>query len=302
LSLRNSLQDFDQKLEFEVILVNDGSTDETSVKILEFAWDKLTLIELMSNSGQMYAIEAGLNFATGDLIVTMDGDQQHPPTHIQKMYELQLSTKCDVVIGVRKRGKEASLATRKASSIFYRILSKFTDFNVVNDGGEFRLMTQEVVQHLINLSESQKVYRFLISELGFKAEFMEFQTPPRPFGKSKYSLRSRWKLGITSLIGFSTAPLTLIFLCGLFIFMFSIFYLIFLLANYFLNKPLPGWTSITFLVVSMSSIQIMALGVIGRYLSQLMLETRRRPRYLVRRVMRIGPDGKAQRSFPKNSD
>jgi hypothetical protein len=127
--------------------------------------------------------------------------------------------------------------------------------------------------------------RFLISQLGFKIETFNFETPPRAYGESKYSIKHLWRLGINSLIGFSTAPLTAIFLGGLSIFVISIFYLIFLVIFYILGNPFPGWTSMTILIVGMSSIQIMAIGIIGRYISQLLVETRLRPRYLVRRIV-----------------
>ena len=284
-SLKDALTQYESKMHIEIIIVNDGSSDETSQKVLQFGWSKIKLIELVSNSGHMGALEAGLTFATGDLIVTMDGDQQHPPKYIQRMLEIQESTQCDVVIGIRTRGVEESYTRRKISNAFYRVLSLVSDFDVQNNGGEFRLMTRQVVEELVNLSETQKVYRFLISQLGFKAEVFDFQTPPRPYGESKYSIRQLWKLGISSFIGFSTAPLTLIFLGGLFVFTLSVFYLIFLLVFYFIGNPFPGWTSLTILIVGMSSIQIMAIGVIGRYISQLLIETRRRPRFIVRKVV-----------------
>lgn len=284
-SLHSSMQELESKLDLEILVVNDGSTDETSEKVIEFNWAQVQVIELMSNAGHMAAIEAGLNFATGDLVITMDGDQQHPPRYISEMVKIQQASKCDVVLGLRVRGKETSFLRRKMSESFYQILSSVTDIKIQNNGGEFRLMTRQVVNELIRLKESQKVYRFLISQLGFKIEIFNFETPPRVFGESKYSVKQLWKLGVTSLIGFSTAPLTAIFLGGLIIFLVSICYLIFLIVFYFLDKPFPGWTSLTILIVGMSSIQIMSIGVIGRYISQLLVETRLRPHYLVRRVI-----------------
>lgn len=284
-SLKQSASEFALNIELEVIVVNDGSADKTSEKIIAFNWPEVKLIELISNAGHMGAIEAGLNFVTGDLVVTMDGDQQHPPRYIAEMLRIQGETQCDVVLGLRIRGKETSFLRRKTSAVFYKMLSIATDIDVKNNGGEFRLMTRQVVQELIGLKESQKVYRFLISQLGFKIETFNFQTPPRAYGESKYSIKHLWRLGINSLIGFSTAPLTAIFLGGLSIFVISIFYLIFLIIFYILGNPFPGWTSITILIVGMSSIQIMAIGIIGRYVSQLLVETRLRPRYLVRRIV-----------------
>lgn len=281
-SLKESVSTIDQKIDLEVIVVDDGSVDETKEKVLAFNWERLKLVELVSNSGHMGAIEAGLKFATGDLIVTMDGDQQHPPSYIPKMIKMQQETSCDVVIGLRRRGKETSYFRRKVSESFYRILSFATDIDIQNNGGEYRLMTRKVLLELIGLKESQKVYRFLISQLGFKIETFYFESPPRLFGESKYSMTHLWKFGITSLVGFSTAPLTAIFLGGFVFFIISIFYLFFVITNYFYGNVLPGWTSLSILIVSLASLQIMAIGIIGRYISQLLIEIRQRPRFIVR--------------------
>jgi len=283
-SLKKSAGEFEPSIELEIIVVNDGSIDKTSERVIEFDWQQIKLIELISNAGHMGALEAGLNYASGDLVVTMDGDQQHPPKYISEMVKIQHETQCDVVLGLRLRGKETSFLRRKISEGFYKMLSVATDINIQNNGGEFRLMTRQVVDELIRLKESQKVYRFLISQLGFKTETFNFQTPPRPYGESKYSIKHLWKLGIHSLIGFSTVPLTAIFLGGLTIFVISMFYLIFLLISYFFGNVLPGWTSLSVLIVGLASLQIMAIGIIGRYISQLLIETRQRPRFIVRSI------------------
>jgi dolichol-phosphate mannosyltransferase len=278
------MDDFEPSIELEIIVVNDGSIDKTSERVIEFDWAQIKLIELISNAGHMGALEAGLNYTSGDLVITMDGDQQHPPKYISEMVKIQYETQCDVVLGLRVRGSETSFLRRKISEGFYKLLSVATDISIQNNGGEFRLMTRQVVDELIRLRESQKVYRFLISQLGFKIETFNFQTPPRMYGESKYSIKHLWKLGIHSLIGFSTVPLTAIFLGGLTIFVISMFYLIFLLISYFFGNVLPGWTSLSVLIVGLASLQIMAIGIIGRYISQLLIETRQRPRYIVRSI------------------
>jgi glycosyltransferase involved in cell wall biosynthesis len=270
--------------DFEVLLVNDGSTDDTISQIKSVKWDKCKVLNLVSNAGHMAALEAGLNMATGDVIITMDSDLQHPVDCIPLMVDRYLHGGCDVVLGIRERSKNESLLKRKLSEYFYQILSLLSNTKIEKDAGDFRLMSRGVVDTLLKLPEKQKVFRFLVTSFGFKIETIKFIAPQRMFGSSKYSYKHLWKFAITSLIGFSTAPLTAIFVGGLVIFVISGFYVCYLFLNYLRGNTPLGWTSLAVLLVSLSSIQIIALGLIGRYISEILGEVRGRPRYLIRNV------------------
>jgi dolichol-phosphate mannosyltransferase len=269
------------KYEVEVLIVNDGSTDRTRDKVLESNWEAVTIVNLVTNSGHMAALEAGLRMSSGDLVVTMDSDLQHPPRTVVEMIKLQERTQCDVVLAIRIRGDEASFLRRFYSRIFYRILSKITDVSVENDAGDFRLMTKRVVENVLKLPENQKIFRFLVGALGFRSEKISYHSPPRLHGSSKYQIKHLIRLATSSVIGFSTAPLTAIFVGGLVAFALSISYLLLILFNYQSTKGAQGWTSIMAAIVSLSSIQIISLGVIGRYLSQILTELRGRPNFII---------------------
>jgi dolichol-phosphate mannosyltransferase len=230
----------------------------------------------------MAALEAGLRYATGDLIVTMDSDLQHPPSLIFEMLNIQRETNCDVVLAERKRGKEETFLRRWFSILFYKVLSKMTEIEIHNNVADFRLMTRSVVNTLINVPEKQKVFRFLISALGFKVEKLGFVAPQRQFGKSKYSAKHLVKFAIDIIIGFSIRPLVWIFTFGVFFLVIASFYLMFLITSYLSGKTLQGWTSLMFVLVIFSSFQLLAIGVIGRYLGQVLIEIRGRPNYLIR--------------------
>lgn len=277
--LKNCLKSVEYRL--EVIVVNDGSTDKTLERALEFNWDVVTIVNLISNSGHMSALEAGLKNSSGDLIVTMDSDLQHPPQTILKMLDVVDQTNCDVVLAIRNRGGETSRVRGFCSRTFYRFLSRVTDIKFENNAGEFRLMKKRVVDVILALPENQKIFRFLVGALGFKSEKVFFDSPHRQYGKSKYQWKNLMKLAVSSLIGFSTAPLTAIFIGGIITFTLGIVYLIYVLSNYRTSAGTQGWTSLMAALISFSSVQIIALGVIGRYLSQILMEIRKRPSFII---------------------
>lgn len=268
--------------QFEIVVVNDGSSDQTENEVIKHNSPNVILVNLVSNSGHMAALEAGLRYATGDLVVTMDSDLQHPPSMIVEMLNIQRETRCDVVLAERKRGKEETFLKRWSSILFYKVLSKITDIEIHNNVADFRLMTRSVVNTLINVPEKQKVFRFLISALGFKVEKLEFVAPQREFGKSKYSVKHLVKFAIDIVIGFSIRPLVWIFIFGVFFLIIASCYLIFLVTSYLSGTILQGWTSLMFVLVVLSSFQLLAIGVIGRYLGQVLIEIRGRPNYLIR--------------------
>lgn len=268
--------------EYEVIVVDDGSKDETNSVVRAFEWDELVLVTLVANSGHMAALEAGLLASKGDVVVTMDSDLQHPVECIPEMLRLYFEKDCDVVLGVRRRGDEEKFLRRSFSVFFYKWLSILSHVEIEKNAGDFRLMSRMVVDTITNLPESQKVFRFLVSSFGFKVERIEFSSPHRIYGQSKYNIRGLLRLAVSSLIGFSTAPLTAIFMGGILIFFTSIIYLILVFVQYLRGDIQPGWTSIAVLVVSLSSLQIISIGIVGRYISQILTESRKRPRFIVR--------------------
>ena len=270
--------------QYEVLIVNDGSTDETSFEIEKFDWPQAREIQLITNSGHMAALEAGLSSSIGEYVITMDADSQHPPRLILEMLEIQTTTGAEVVNAVRIRGKENTFLRRHLSSAFYKFLSKITQVKIEKDAGDFRLMSRRVVDTLISLPETTKVFRFLVSSLGFQSATINFYAPQRMYGKSKYKISHLVKLAVGSVIGFSTAPLSAIFLGGLIIFMSAVTYIIYLIINMNAGQVVPGWTSVMVALIGFSAIQIISLGIIGRYIGQILVELRKRPRYIKRDV------------------
>lgn len=269
------------KIRYEVILVDDGSTDSTLVVCKQFLWKELRVISLLTNSGHMAALEAGLSQSAGKFVVTMDADLQHPPLLIPKMYKDISEGKIDVIQSIRRRGSEKSKLHNIFATSFYKIMSHISKTQVQQNAADFRIMTSDVVRHLLRLEESPKVFRFLISELGFKTEFIEFQSPARIHGKSKYGYLQLKNLAIESVIGFSTSPLNFIFRVGIFLFLASSVYAAYLTFAYFTEGSYPGWTSIMVALLFLGSLQILAIGAIGRYVSQILQQVRKRPAFII---------------------
>jgi dolichol-phosphate mannosyltransferase len=275
-------------LEYEVIVVNDGSTDETLSRLLEIKWSNLRIIDLVANSGHMAALEAGLRVSTGDLIVTMDSDGQHPVEYIPSMISLQETSKSDVVIGVRLRGSEDSWLRRKASGLFYKSLASISKVKIEQNAADFRLITRLALNNLLATPEKTKIFRFLISDFGYKVTRFTFSANERIYGVSKYRFSTLLKLATQSIIGFSTAPLTAISIGGIFFLFVSIVYALYALLAYLLGNSTPGWTSIMLSLTIFSGFQFLALGVIGRYLSEVLHELRKRPNFIIRNEYRDG--------------
>jgi glycosyltransferase involved in cell wall biosynthesis len=281
-SLRNVLDGIG--VAYEVIVVNDGSTDETLSKLLVIKWDELHIIDLVANAGHMAALEAGLRASTGDLVLTMDSDGQHPVELIPGMISRLHESACDVVVGVRIRGKEDTFFRRTASTFFYKILGLVSNIEIEQNAADFRLITRLTLDILLTSPEKTKVFRFLISDYGYKVEKFSFSAHEREFGESKYHFSSLLRLAMQSIIGFSTAPLTAISVGGVLFLFFSFVYAGFLFISYLVGNSTPGWTSIMLFLTLFSALQFLALGIIGRYLIEVLHELRKRPTFIVRRV------------------
>jgi len=270
------------ELELEVIVVNDGSKDKTLEKLLDISWPQLKILDLVANSGHMAALEAGLKISKGKIVITLDADQQHPVECIPEMMRIQSASKCDVVVGVRVRGKEEVWLRRKLSTQFYKILSRLSNVKIEENAADFRLITREALEEILKSPEINKVFRFLISDYGYKIQTFNFIANKRKFGKSKYRISNLVKLAIQSLVGFSTTPLSAIFISGFVFLTVGILYAAFLVVSYLNQSLAPGWTSIMLFLTIFSSLQFLAIGILGFYVAEILKGIRRRPNYIVR--------------------
>lgn len=263
----------------EVILVDDGSKDK-SVSIAKGFQPinfKLRIILMRGNQGHMRALTAGMQAAYGSLIVSLDADLQDPPELIEEMIHVQKLTQCDVVQSVRRSRSKDTTFKRFTAALYYKLLALLVGESVIYQGADYRLMTYEVAQELVLLPEQNKVYRLLISQLGYKIQVVEFDRDSRVAGETKYNFVKMLKLAIDSIISFSTKPLQtisavavllsgILFVCGVFV-----------LVSHFFVRAIPGWTSVVLLLLSTQCLILLAIATVGEYVARIFEQVQGRP-------------------------
>lgn len=269
-------------VEGRLLVVDDGSADEspTVLSTLAAQEPRISYLRLSRNFGQQAAISAGLDHATGDAVVLLDGDLQDPPELIPEFIE-RFRAGYDVVYGVRRNRKEAGWK-RAAYRFFYSLMSNLADLDLPQHAGDFGLMSRRVVDVMRASGERHRFLRGLRRWAGFRQTGVGYDRPARAEGEPKYTLRKLLGLGMDGLIAFSSAPLRAAMLVGVVTTGGAIAYILFsMLARLFGGPVPPGWTSIVAAVLGMGGIQLIMLGVIGEYIGRIYDETKRRPIYVV---------------------
>ena len=256
---------------WEIILVNDGSTDNTKNICLAFKEInfRIRVLNLSRNFGHMAALTAGLKEAKGSVIVTIDADLQDPPSKIKEMYKIWQETKCDYVQGVRIDRSSDSFFKRNSAKLFYSFAKRIIGIPIVMNAGDFRLISRDVQSALNNLSESNKIYRFLIPWLGFKPEFIPYEREKRIAGITKYPISKMFNLALDSVLSFSSKPLRL--LSHLSFLMMSIMFclaLLFMLLH-FITDTIPGWSSLIFIILASNAAMMGGISIIGEYIAKI---------------------------------
>jgi polyisoprenyl-phosphate glycosyltransferase len=265
----------------EVLVVDDGSLDSTAniVDELSSRFPQVKLLRLLTNSGHMAAITAGLENCSGDWVVTIDADGQDDPRLIPDMLEACIESDSQICFMARRDRKSDPLRHRLFSPIFYKVLSSSTNGSTPYQAADFRLMSRRVVSVLNQLPETNRVYRVLVPALGFKSTSLEYQRRVRLKGKSKYGFLQLATLGLRSMLATSGAPLRWISLMSI-IFAFislSIAFMSFVLG--ITNESMPGWASLALMVSSLFFFQSLATLVICEFLLVLLADMRKRPLY-----------------------
>jgi glycosyltransferase involved in cell wall biosynthesis len=283
-STLSRIADSMKDVEFEILVVNDGSSDKTAdiVYDIQKAIPQLKVLELARNSGHMSAITAGIDHAIGRWIVTIDGDGQDPPELIPKMIEYANENCADLCFMVRKDRKMDSFRHRLFSPLFYQMLSRATNGKAPLQAADFRLMSDRVVSVLKQLPETNRVYRVITPDLGFKSVEMEYSRNQREAGVSKYRFIKLTILAIRSLLATSGAPLRWLSSLSITVAGASFFYSFFVLISGIFGGGPPGWASLSLLMSLILFVQSLAMAVICEFLLSIMSDVRRRPLYQIR--------------------
>lgn len=268
-------------IDHELIFVNDGSRDHTWRAIQEAAARRPQVrgIRFSRNFGKEAAIFAGLAQAKGDCCVVLDCDLQHPPEKIVEMYRLWQQG-WQVVEGVKiSRGKESPLHTLAAKT-FYRFLSGATRIDM-SHASDFKLLDRRAVDVLVAMREKNAFFRALSSWIGFDTAQVEFEVQPRAAGESKWSLRSLTRYAVTNLAAFSTAPLQIVTILGVLVFLCSLVLGCWSLWQKINGQALEGFTTVILLLLLIGSALMVCLGILGYYIAKIYEEIKDRPRYIV---------------------
>jgi dolichol-phosphate mannosyltransferase len=268
------------QIKYEVIFVNDGSTDATQEKIDSIKWDELKSFEFQFNAGHMKALEAGFEKSSGKLIITMDSDLQHPPKYIRHFIEKQKETNADVVYGIRDSRKEDSLFKRMTAKFYYSLMRKLSGINIRTNAADFRLITKSVRDVLVDLQEENKVFRLLIPSLGYKEAEVLFQAEKRMFGSSKYGIKDMVLLALSSVLSFSIKPLRWAIWIGLWAVVLSLVWISYVIVAQFEGWVIQVWSSLIAAVILFAGVQLLLLGIVGQYIGQIYVSQQKRPKYL----------------------
>ena len=287
-SVGNFLSEIQNVLEdrnFEIIYINDGSSDDTLEKIKSQAETNKNIkyISFSRNFGKESAIYAGLKNAKGDLIAVMDADLQHPPSMLPEMISAIEDENYDVA-GARRISRKGEPKIKSFfSRKYYGLFNRISKIEIVEGGTDYRVMTRQVVDAVLQLEEYNRFTKGLFQWVGFDTKWIEFENVERASGETTWSFLGLVAYSLEGIIAFSTLPLTLSVLIGTVVSIIAFIYLIFIIAKYLLySDPVQGFATIMCAILLLGGIQLLSIGTLGKYLEKTYFETKKRPIFIVK--------------------
>ena len=272
---------------WELILVNDGSTDAT--------WDGMTglarrdphvvCVNLARNYGHQIALTAGLRHCQGEYILILDADLQDPPELLDDMLRLMREQDADVVYGQRRARTGETWFKTQTASLFYRLMRRLVDIEIPLDTGDFRLMNRRTAAVLNDMPEQHRFIRGMVSWIGLKQLPILYDRDARHAGETNYPLHKMIRLALDAITGFSVIPLRLASMTGTAIGGIGLLLLIYTIGGWMTGRVVEGWTSLMIVMLILGGAQLLLLGIFGEYLGRLYLESKRRPLFVVDRVV-----------------
>ena len=277
------LMDTHKDYAWEVVMVNDGSHDRTIdvIKQLRRADERICYIDLSRNFGKENAMLAGFDYVTGDCMVIMDADLQHPPHLIPDMLKIWNEGYEDVYAKRITRGKE-SWARKKFTLLYYKLLQKTTRVEILENVGDFRLLDRKCIDALKQLRETQRYTKGMYCWVGFKKHEILFEQGDRVAGESSFNFLRLMNLAIDGVTSFTTAPLRLSTILGLIMSLVAFLYMIYVLVTTLIwDDPVQGYPTLMTVILFLGGVQLLSLGIIGEYLGRIFHETKGRPVYFI---------------------
>ena len=270
---------------FEMIFVNDGSKDKTLeiLRKLSKEDEKVRYISFSRNFGKEAAMYAGLEASTGDYAAIMDADMQDPPEKLIEMYDILCEGEYDCVALYTKTHKGYNFIRKGLTNLWYKIIDKISDSHQVPGARDFRLMTRQMVDTILEMKEYNRYTKGIFGFIGFNTKWLEYEAPDRSVGTSKFNLKKLIKYALEGVVAFSTTPLIIAAYVGLIFCLVAFLAIIFIIIKTLIwGDPTSGWPSMVCIIIFISGIQLFFLGVIGIYLSKIYLEVKKRPVYIVK--------------------
>lgn len=272
-------------VEFEVLFVNDGSKDKTLEIIRKFVKNDTNVryVSFSRNFGKEAAMLAGFREATGDYIATLDADLQDPPELLEEMYRIIKEEGYDSVATRRKNRKGENIIKTIFSKLYYKIINKMVDVEIVDGARNFRLMTRKMLNSILEMAEYNRYLNGIYAFVGYDTKWLEFENKKRVAGETKFSFFKLCSYAIEAITSFSTAPLKMASFTGfLFCFIALVMIIVIIVKTLVFGDPTSGWPSLVCIIFLLSGIQLCFLGVIGEYLSKSYLEVKKRPIYFIK--------------------
>lgn len=270
--------------DYELLFVDDGSTDGT-LKIIQRQREQNSRIQFLSfsrNFGHQSALRAGLDFATGDCVISMDGDMQHPPELIPKLIE-KWQEGCDVVYTIRKDDPKTSYLKRKTANVFYGVMNRFSDVKIDKGVADFRLLDRDVLEVIKTIRENNLFLRGMIAWLGFRQCGVEYLPEKRYWGETKYTFKKMIKFALEGITSFSIKPLRISTVLGYALAFSAFLYGVYAIGiKLFTDNAVSGWTSLLAGILFIGGMQMVMIGILGEYLGKLFIESKKRPNYIIK--------------------
>lgn len=269
---------------YEIILINDGSSDNTlnSIKSLSDRDDNVKYISFSRNFGKEAALYAGLEMCNGDYVAVMDVDLQDPPSLLPEMFR-ELDSGYDVVATRRVSRKGEPIIKSFFARCFYRIINKISNLELVDGTRDYRLMTRQVVDAILQLEEYNRFSKGLFNWVGFEIKWIEYENIERATDETSWSFWSLLTYSIEGIVGFTTVPLSISTFFGILFSIIAFVMIVFIVArNLAFGDPVQGWTSTICVILLLGGIQLLTIGILGKYLEKTYIETKNRPIYIIK--------------------
>ena len=269
---------------YELIYVNDGSYDNTlkNIKKIVEIDKNVKFISFSRNFGKEAALYAGLKMSTGDYVVAMDVDLQDPPSLMPKMLSLLENSDYDIIATRRVNRKGEPIIRSFFARLFYILINKISDIELVDGARDYRMMTRQVVNSIVSLKEYNRFSKGLFEWVGFRTKWLEYENIERSVGETSWSFWGLFKYSIEGIVAFTTAPLTISTFFGILFSAVAFLLLIFVIVrNILFSDPVQGWTSTICIILLIGGIQLFTIGILGKYIEKSYIEIKNRPIYII---------------------